>query len=134
MAKPPKGGPALLWGRELNFFPLGGTTGVGVGASLLRPGAARAADEIREEIGKMAFDGTLSAIDLRWYMDPNNESAAIFALGDLQRRNDYLLAAIGILGAALGALAWLDQGACGGPGRRQAEAANVAKGRVPRRT
>jgi signal transduction histidine kinase/CheY-like chemotaxis protein len=117
---------ALLWGRELNFFPLGGSSGVGIGASLLRPGATRAADAIREEIGRMAFDGTLSAIDLRWYMDPNNESAEIFALGDLQRRNDTLLAAIGVLALALGVLAWL-MGRLR-RARRQADAANVAKG------
>ncbi len=66
---------------QLSFYALpGGNIGLGVGASFKRPGAITAADEIRSEIVNMSQDGTLSAIYLHWFSDPNNETTTIFYL------------------------------------------------------
>lgn len=116
---------AMDWGQALNFFPLRGSSGVGLGAVRSNPQACRAADAIQAEIGRMAFDGSLSAVYLRWFMNPNSESAEIFALADLRRRNWYLWGAVAFLGVVLCALAWLT---CRlRLARRQADAANLAK-------
>jgi len=89
----------------LVFYPLPrGNVGLGV-AGTLDPDAKRAADVISREIGRMALDGTLSAIYYRWFLDPNNETTSVFYLGAMQRRNAYMLAAIGVLIVVLTLLA-----------------------------
>ena len=67
--------------------------GFGIGASRVRPGAQRVADEVRSEIVEMAKDGTLSAICLRWYLYPDNQVLTNYYLGEARRRNRYLIAA-----------------------------------------
>jgi PAS domain S-box-containing protein len=80
---------------------------LGVAASFLRPEARRAADAIRESIGQMARDGTVSSIYYNWYLDPSNESASVFLLSDMRRQNTALLASIAVLGAVLALSVWL---------------------------
>ncbi len=93
---------------ELHFYPLrDGYVQMGIGASFHRPNARRAADAIRDTIGEMAKDGTVSSIYYRWYLDPSNESAAVFLLTDAERQNARMVAVIAVLGMVLMLLAWL---------------------------
>jgi signal transduction histidine kinase/DNA-binding response OmpR family regulator len=94
---------------ELMFYPLlHGNVGLGV-ASTLQPNAKRAADVISAEIGEMALDGSLSAIYYRWFLDPNNETTSVFYRSAMQRRNAYMLIAIGVMFVALLLLVWLSR-------------------------
>ena len=102
-----------------------GDIGFGVGASRMRPGAQRAADEIRSAIVDMAKDGTLSAICLRWYLYPDTQVLTTYYLGEAQRRNRYLAGGMFLLVSLLGLLAW--QTRLLRASRRQAESATVAK-------
>ncbi|MGH7996479.1 MAG: ATP-binding protein [Opitutaceae bacterium] len=77
---------------------------MGVGASRLRDNASRAADRIRDEIGRMAMDGTLATIDLRWRFDPSGGTADIFYLDSAHRSAVYLGAAVVILAGLLALL------------------------------
>jgi two-component system sensor histidine kinase/response regulator len=74
----------------------------------------------------MVFDGSVSGTYLRWFLNPNAESAEIFALAGLERQNRNLLAAASVLAVALAVLGWLLIRLR--KTRRQAEAATVAKG------
>ncbi len=78
----------------------------GVGASLRRPDAARAADMIQGQIGQMADRGEVSAISFENLQGPVNEAAFIYGMLQSQRRNRQLAGAIGVLIAALGLLGW----------------------------
>ena len=110
----------------LNYYPLpGGIFLTGVGASFSRPNARRAADDIREEIGRMAVDGTLSGIYLHWFSDPSTEAAAIFYLTRYQQQNLYLMITAGVLAVILGLLTWLV--ARFRAARYAADSANLAK-------
>ncbi len=74
---------------RLNFFLLSnGTMPFGIGASLTIPGATRAADAIRAEIGSMAADGFVSRVYFRWFLDPNNETIVVFYLTQARRAPD----------------------------------------------
>ncbi|HTB79608.1 MAG TPA: response regulator [Opitutaceae bacterium] len=111
---------------NLSFFALpGGNIGLGVAASFKRPGAITAADELRDEIVKMSQDGTLSAVYLHWFSDPNNETTSIFYLNQLEQLNVYMIAAISVLVAVLGLLGWQSRRLR--EARQAADAANVAK-------
>ncbi len=116
----------------LIFYPLlHGDVGLGVGSSL-RPDAKRAADAIVAEIGKMALDGTLSAVYYRWFLDPSNETTSVFYLGAMQRRNTYMVIAIGVLMVALSLLFWQSSRLrlarhAAEEGRHAADSANQAK-------
>ena len=117
---------------EMTFYPLpNGTVGLGVGSSL-DPDAMRAANAVAEEIGKMALDGTLSAIYYRWFLDPSNETTSVFYLGEMQRRNTYMLIAIGVLGVVLSLLVFQSRSLrsarhAAEAGKHAADAANQAK-------
>ncbi|HZP60853.1 MAG TPA: response regulator [Opitutaceae bacterium] len=117
---------------EMLFFPLpNGTVGLGVGSSL-NPDAKRAADAIVGEIGKMALDGTLSAIYYRWFLDPSNETTSVFYLGEMQRRNTYMVVALGVLVIFLALLVWQSRRLrsarhAAEAGKHAADAANQAK-------
>ncbi len=111
---------------QLTFFALpGGNIGLGVAASFKRPGAIAAADEIRDEIVRMSQDGTLSAIYLHWFSDPNNETTSIFYLNKLEQRNVYMIAAIAVLGMVLALLGLQSRRLR--EARQAADAANAAK-------
>jgi signal transduction histidine kinase/DNA-binding response OmpR family regulator len=113
-------------GAPLKFYPIpNGRTWYGIGASRLRPGAARAADAIREEICRLAEDGTLSAIYFRWFLDPNNEAAAVYYLTAAHRRNFYMALALCVLAVLLILFAF--QTLRVRAARHAAERANLAK-------
>ncbi len=78
----------------------------GVGASLKRPDAARAADAIEVQIGRMADRGEVSAISFENLQGPVNEAAFIYGMMQSQRRNRQLAIALGVLVAALMLLGW----------------------------
>jgi signal transduction histidine kinase/CheY-like chemotaxis protein len=110
----------------LRFIPLEhAEIRFGVGASRTRPGAQRAADEIRSAIVDMAKDGTLAAICLRWYLFPDTQVLTTYYLGEAQRRNRYLIGGMGLLVSLLLVLAW--QTRLLRASRREAESASVAK-------
>src|SRR5579859_1838564 len=91
---------------QLNFYPLPYTMNYGIGASFMRPDASRAANAIREEIGDMSRDGTVSAIYFRWFKDPGNDTTTIYYLTEAQQRNLYLVAGVCALTVLLGLFAW----------------------------
>lgn len=102
-----------------------GDVSFGIGASFSRPGARRAADDIRAAIIDLAKDGTLSAIYLRWYLYPDGQVLTSYYLGEAQRRNRYLIGGVCLLLALLALLA--RQTRLLHAARREAESANVAK-------
>jgi signal transduction histidine kinase/CheY-like chemotaxis protein len=111
---------------QLRFWQLPqGLVLAGIGASLRRPGADRAADAIRAEIGEMAHDGTLSAIYFRWFLDPNNEASAVDMYIQERRRTREMGLAVCVLVAVLVLLVWQTRRLR--TARRNADAANLAK-------
>jgi diguanylate cyclase (GGDEF)-like protein len=92
---------------RLKYYPLpNGSMNYGVGASFARPDASRAADAIRDEIGTMSRDGTVSAVYFRWFRDPTNDTSVIYYLTEAQRRNLYLAAGLCALTLVLGLFVW----------------------------
>ena len=76
----------------------------GVGATLQRADARLAADAIREEISRMAADGTLSTLALRKYQDPLSELLLIGLLDRAETRYTRLtifLLLLALLGCGL---------------------------------
>jgi signal transduction histidine kinase len=108
---------------KFSFLP-NGNVGFGLGASFQRRDAAAAADAIRAEIGKMASDGTLSAIYYRSFFDPSNEAMIVYYLTEARRRNFYMSVGLVFLGVVLALLAW--QSLRVRAARRTAVTANVA--------
>ena len=76
----------------------------GVGATLQRADARFAADAIRDEISRMANDGTLTTLALRKYQDPLSELSLIGQLDQAESRyvrmNSFFLA-MALLGCGL---------------------------------
>jgi len=102
-----------------------GNMNCGIGASWKRPDSSKAADAIRDEMKRMAIDGTISAIYFRRFLLPDNESLALAYLAEIETSNTYLVAAASGLGFVLLILAW--QGRRLRATRRAADAANIAK-------
>ena len=97
----------------------------GVGANKNRRDAITAANTLRDEIGDMALDGRLAAIDFHWNTKVNQEVSTIFAYRRARVYAVVFLVAVGILLPMLAVMVWL-------AGRlraaqRQAEAASHAK-------
>jgi signal transduction histidine kinase len=90
---------------KFSFLP-NGNLGFGIGASFRRGDAEAAADAIRAEIGKMASDGTLSAIYYRSFFDPSNEAMIVYYLTEARRRELYMSIALALLAVVLALLAW----------------------------
>ena len=110
---------------HLRFYMLTNTyIEFGVGASRRRSEDARAADAIRAQIGKMAADGSLSAISYHWFQDPGNEAVVIYYLSEAQRKNLDLGIGICLLAVLFVLLGW--QTLRVRAARRAADAANVA--------
>ena len=103
----------------------GATFWFGVGANKDRRDATAAADILRDEIGKMAEDGTLAAIDFRWNTKIGLEAGTIFAYRRAQVYSKVFLCALAILLPMLVAMVWLTRRLR--TARRQAEAASYAK-------
>jgi signal transduction histidine kinase/CheY-like chemotaxis protein len=85
----------------------GGRLELGVGASLTRKGAVAAARAIRNQIGELVLDGTLTGIQLRWYSNPTQDALMLEHLAGEQRKNHILTAGVVLLATAFGGLIWL---------------------------
>jgi signal transduction histidine kinase/CheY-like chemotaxis protein len=111
----------------LVFYPLPrGKVDLGVGATTRRPDSPKAADALRDAIVEMSEDGTLSAIYVSWFRDPNNETQVFFYQNKFERLNTAMTAAIAVLAVVFGLTVWLRTRLR--TARREAEAANRAKG------
>ena len=96
--------------QELSFHPLPAARLVsGVGATRRNPGAVQAADRIRAQIGNMFQDGTLTAIQFRWYANPFHESGILQAIDHARVENRLLWAALALAASALGSVIWLSR-------------------------
>jgi signal transduction histidine kinase/DNA-binding response OmpR family regulator len=92
---------------RLRFSPLPrGRIWFGVGALRSNAAASRAADAVRNEIGRMAQDGTLGRTYLRWGLDPNNAATVIQYLTILRQRGSYMMVTVVVLMVALLLLSW----------------------------
>ena len=89
------------------------------------PATEAAVTAIREEIGRMAEDGTLARIYLNHGLDPNNAATILHYLTVLRERDRNMRIAIAILVLVLLALTW--QGLHLRKARRLADQANTAK-------
>ena len=89
------------------------------------PATRAAVIAIREEIGRMAEDGTFGRIYLNHGLDPNNAAIFLHDLNVLRRDDRYMEIAIAILVGVLLALTW--QGLHLRKARRLADQANTAK-------
>ncbi len=83
-----------------------GAVRYGIGGSLTTPGASRAADTIRAEIGNMAADGFVSSVYFHWFLDPSNETMVVFSLTQAQERARYLVIGLCIMAMVLLLLVW----------------------------
>jgi signal transduction histidine kinase/CheY-like chemotaxis protein len=113
-------------GARLKFLLLpNGAMPFGIGAALTNPGAVRAADAIRAEIGNMAADGFVSSVYFHWFLDPNNETIVVYSLTQAEARARYLAIGICVLGLVLILLFW--QTVRVQAATREAASANIAK-------
>jgi signal transduction histidine kinase/CheY-like chemotaxis protein len=76
----------------------------GIGASYRRPMAIEAADALREEVVRMAQDGTFDNISFRWGWHSAAETNALFYLLQIETSSRRLWYAMAIAGVALGLL------------------------------
>ena len=97
----------------------------GIGADKGNRDARRAADMLREEIGRMAADGDLVDIDFQWGTTLSTATSTIFQYGSTQAKLLLLLGVFGILIPTLAILLVLTKRL--GVARRLAEAASLAK-------
>jgi signal transduction histidine kinase/ActR/RegA family two-component response regulator len=112
--------------RELSFHPLPVARLLsGVGATRKTPGAVQAADRIREQIANMAQDGTLTAIQFRWYANPFHESGILESISRARLENRLLLAGLLFVAGVLGLVIWLTRRLR--TAKRHAERATAAK-------
>src|SRR5579872_703089 len=84
-----------------------GTFWFGIGAQKNGRDSQRAADVLRNEIGKMAEDGALATIDFRWHTNIATESSTIFEFQEARYYGGLSLAASVILVAVVGLMIWL---------------------------
>ena len=94
--------------RPISVLPVRDTLfWFGLGANRSRPDAVRAADRLREEIGRMAADGSLETIDYRWNTRFGAEADTIFAYRNARFYETVFMAALGLLAVALAGTIWL---------------------------
>jgi signal transduction histidine kinase len=110
---------------QLRVLPLAQGLLMGVAASRQRPGADRAADALRNQIGKMSHDSALASIYFHWFLDPNNEATAVDKFTEERQRTVLMLLGICLLVATLGVLVWQTRRVRAA--RRAADSANSAK-------
>ncbi len=103
----------------------GATVWFGVGANKDRTEAIAAAKAIGDEIGEMAEDGRLAAIDFRWNTKLGQEVGTIFAYRRARFFAGVFLLAAAILLPVLAVMVWLSTRYR--IAKRQAEAASQAK-------
>jgi signal transduction histidine kinase/DNA-binding response OmpR family regulator len=104
----------------------GATFWFGVGANLHRRDAVQAADLLRDEIGKLAKDGTLAVIDLRWNTKLTQEVSTVSLYRQARVYSLVFLALLAVLIPALVATMLMARRLRSA--QRQAEAASYAKG------
>jgi CheY-like chemotaxis protein len=110
----------------LRIQPMAGAPSwFGVGANRDRRDAIAAANSLRDEIGEMALDGRLAAIDFHWNTKVGQEVSTIFAYHRARVYATVLLAVVGILLAMLGVMVWLT--ARLRSTQQQAQSASLAK-------
>jgi signal transduction histidine kinase/DNA-binding response OmpR family regulator len=97
----------------------------GIGANKDRRDARWAADRMRDEIGNMAADGGLAAIDFRWHANIGTEASTIFQYSRARSYSFLLLAALGVLILTLAAMFSLTRRLRAA--QKQAEEASQAK-------
>ena len=91
--------PAGCESVDLELAPVpGATVPIGTGAA---PHAVRYADAIRDEIGKMAADGSLTPIYARWMVGAGSNIEQFTELVDGERREALLLQGLGLLAIML---------------------------------
>ncbi len=113
-------------GCELRMAPIPGARfWSGIGASRKTPGARRAADLLRYQIGTMVDDGTFSTISLKWFGFPTNEAAMVESLTASDRQARRLDEWLVVTTAAALLLFWMALRLR--TARRQAEQATMAK-------
>jgi signal transduction histidine kinase/CheY-like chemotaxis protein len=111
---------------KLDFMPLPiPRMNWGVGATLRQPQARYAADAIRDEMGSMAADGTLSRISLRESRDPMDEMTLIAQLDEAAKRAWWMEASLGAMALMLLLVGW--QSWRLHEARREADRANRSK-------
>ena len=79
----------------------------GVGATLQRKDARRAADRLLAAIGEMANDGSLRSLDFRWNTRVSSEASTVFAYRNTQFFEGILLVALAVLVPTLLVTIWL---------------------------
>jgi signal transduction histidine kinase/DNA-binding response OmpR family regulator len=110
----------------LRTMPVSGATyWFGLGASKTKSDAQLAADSLRDEVGSMAADGTLTSIDFRWHSSLNTETGTIFQYRNARENSMMLLSCLTAVAVAFLALVWLVRRLR--HAQRQAEAASRAK-------
>ncbi len=115
--------PAACNGVALTYFvPEQNGVGFTVGAHNSRKSEANA---IRNQIGSMAGDGTLTAIATRWRVFRHSDSALLGTLVELYRRNRFLKYELGLAAALIVVMLWLIYRAR--EARRGAELATMAR-------
>jgi signal transduction histidine kinase/DNA-binding response OmpR family regulator len=111
----------------LRTQPIAGATfWFGVGANQKRRDAVRAADLLRDEIVKLAQDGTLAVIDLRWNTKLTEEVSTVFLYQQARVYSMVFLALLAVLIPALVATILMARRLRAA--QRQSEAASYAKG------
>ena len=93
----------------------------GIGANKTKRDAVKAADSIRDEIGQMAKDGMLAAIDFRWRTSLGTEASTIFQYRDARSDSFLLLVLLAAVVPVSLVMLWLIRRLR--IARRQAEAA-----------
>jgi len=84
--------------RNLRLLPIPGAVyWFGIGANLRDPEARRAADALREEIGRMVEVGAIMPIDFRWGTSIAPEAGTIFFYGDARMYELVFLIALAAL-------------------------------------
>ncbi|HEV2448642.1 MAG TPA: histidine kinase dimerization/phospho-acceptor domain-containing protein, partial [Candidatus Sulfopaludibacter sp.] len=112
--------------RRLDIRPIEGAAyWFGVGATLRNPEARAAAELLHDEIGRMAADGKLAAVDFRWNVKISQEAGTIFAYRQARFYSVVFLIALGVLLPTLAVMIWLTRRLRAA--QVQAEAATLAK-------
>ena len=119
--------------RDLRLLPIPGTSfGFGIGASRRNRRAQQVADLLSQEIGEMAFDGTIAGIDFRWNTRLSPEARIIFEYRQERFYATIFLIGLAVLVPSLMVAIWLARRlrvakTQAEVAKRQAEVANRAK-------
>jgi signal transduction histidine kinase/DNA-binding response OmpR family regulator len=94
-------------GKSFRYLPvLNGYGNAGVAATIKNPDARWAARALREEISKMARDGTMTGTYFLWFHQSNNDASIIDLTEESEQRSLLLSLAMGALVLILGLVYW----------------------------